>query len=109
MYRIKEIETNVIYDDVYTSIEEARQTINEYVADDGDERNITYVILDSDNEIAVSTIPELLEKHNLTMADIANTHSIPYRTVQHWNYGTRQCPTYLITLLDYYYKNESTH
>jgi orotate phosphoribosyltransferase-like protein len=40
MYRIKEIETNVIYDDVYTSIEEARQTINEYVADDGDERAI---------------------------------------------------------------------
>lgn len=46
MYKIKEIETNVTYDDIYASIEEAEEQIAEYVKDDGDERRITYVVIE---------------------------------------------------------------
>ena len=45
-YRIHEIETNVTYDDIYSTIEEAKQQIAAYKADDGDERNVTYRIIE---------------------------------------------------------------
>lgn len=44
-YRIHEIETNVIYDDIYSSIEEAKKQIAAYEADD-DDRSITYRIIE---------------------------------------------------------------
>ena len=47
-YKIHEIETAVTYDDIYNSIEEAEQQIAEYKADDGEERNITYVVIENE-------------------------------------------------------------
>lgn len=48
MYRIKELETNVTYDDLYTTPGEAEEQIYKYIEDDGEERKITYAIV---NEI----------------------------------------------------------
>lgn len=50
-FRIKQVETNVVYDDVYNTAEEAKETIEEYIADDGEERNIIYIIIDEDGEM----------------------------------------------------------
>ena len=46
MYKIHEVETNVTYDDSYTTIEEAEEIIKEYEADDGNERQVTYEIVE---------------------------------------------------------------
>lgn len=45
-YRIHEIETNVTYDDTYSTIEEAEQQIAVYESDDAEDRNITYRIIE---------------------------------------------------------------
>ena len=52
MYKIKELETNFIYDDIYISIDDAIQQISVYELDDvGSERvaNVTYAVIDCES------------------------------------------------------------
>lgn len=44
-YRIAEIETNVLYDDTYNSLEEADAVVERYKADDKGKRDATYLII----------------------------------------------------------------
>lgn len=48
-YRIKEVETNVIYDDVYIDLFDAVEVVKTYVKDDrlsDPPRDVTYIIVD---------------------------------------------------------------
>lgn len=42
----------------------------------------------------------------MTQTAFADYFGIPYRTVQDWNAGKRQCPEYLLDLMAYKLKNE---
>lgn len=49
-YKIHEVETNVTYDDIYSTVEEAETIIEQYQKDDGD-RDVTYNVIDDDGEV----------------------------------------------------------
>lgn len=50
MYKIKEIENNFIYDDIYKTEEEAEDQIKVYEEDDAEsERIVTYTIVELTN------------------------------------------------------------
>ncbi|MGN0553045.1 MAG: hypothetical protein ACI4I1_06650 [Oscillospiraceae bacterium] len=49
-FRIKEIENNFVYDDIYDTVEEAVKIIEEYIADDGESREVTYAVIDNCGE-----------------------------------------------------------
>lgn len=42
---------------------------------------------------------ELREKSEMNLTEFAAFFNIPYRTVQNWEYGNRECPAYLIELM----------
>lgn len=44
------------------------------------------------------TLPDLLARYHLTQVAFARYFSIPFRTVQNWYLGERQCPAYLLTM-----------
>lgn len=48
MYKIREVETNVTYDDLYETVADAEAQISEYEKDDGDERTVRYIVIDAD-------------------------------------------------------------
>ena len=52
------------------------------------------------------TYKELREKSGMNMRKFAQYFEIPYGTVQHWEYGERQCPEYLLKLMQYKLENE---
>ena len=45
-YQIKELETEIMYDDVYETKEQAQKVIAEYEKEDGEERKITYIVIE---------------------------------------------------------------
>ena len=49
---------------------------------------------------------ELIQATGMNNPQFANYFNIPVRTVQHWDKGTRSCPTYLLELMEYKLKNE---
>jgi DNA-binding transcriptional regulator YiaG len=52
------------------------------------------------------TINELRKAAGMTQTEFANYFGIPYRTVQKWDLGSRQCTDYLIRLMEYKLKHE---
>ncbi len=52
------------------------------------------------------TIKEMQEKSGMNIKQFSEYFKLNYRTVQHWEYGTRKCPEYLIELIEYKLKNE---
>lgn len=51
MKKIKELETNVTYDDLYNTIEEAEKQIAEYEKEDlVENREVTYIVVDDSQE-----------------------------------------------------------
>jgi DNA-binding transcriptional regulator YiaG len=52
------------------------------------------------------TINELRKAAGMTQTQFANYFGIPYRTVQKWDLGTRQCTDYLLRLIEYKLRNE---
>lgn len=46
------------------------------------------------------TIQMIKEKYNMTLKQISDRFDIPYRTVQNWNAGVRECPKYIIKMMD---------
>ena len=43
---------------------------------------------------------QLREKYGLTIKYISDRFNIPYRTVQNWAGGQRECPSYIIGMMD---------
>lgn len=52
---------------------------------------------------------ELRERSGMSVAELSKYFKIPYRTVQNWEYGQRECPKYLIELMAYKLGKEFTH
>ena len=51
-------------------------------------------------------IKELLQAAGMNTTQFAKYFDIPYRTVQSWVLGDRQCPEYLIALIQYKLEKE---
>ena len=52
------------------------------------------------------TFKELRIASGMTRQQFCDYFGIPYRTVQSWELGDRDCPTYLLDLMAYKLKNE---
>lgn len=46
------------------------------------------------------TIKELIKKYNYSIKGISERFGIPYRTVQNWSSGQRDCAEYIIKMMD---------
>ena len=53
------------------------------------------------------TFKDLREQSGMTRPQFAHYFGIPYRTVQSWELGDRQCPDYLLALMEYKLKKEN--
>ena len=53
------------------------------------------------------TFKELREKSGLSRSGFAKFFGIPYRTVQNWELGLRECPDYLLDLMQYKLEKEN--
>ncbi len=53
------------------------------------------------------TFKELREKSGMKLKQFADYFSIPYGTVQHWEYNKRSCPEYLLKLMQYKLQREN--
>lgn len=47
------------------------------------------------------TLKEIRQASGMNLTQFSEYFEIPYRTLQHWEYGTRQCPDYLLKLMQY--------
>lgn len=47
------------------------------------------------------TFKELREQSGMTRTQFAECFGIPYRTIQDWELGNRECKDYLIALMEY--------
>lgn len=47
------------------------------------------------------TISELRDRSGMNITEFSKYFEIPYRTVQSWLLGDRQCPEYLLKLMHY--------
>lgn len=52
-------------------------------------------------------IKELRTASVMSRQQFAEYFNIPYRTLQNWELGTRECPQYLLDLMEYKLKNEN--
>ena len=52
------------------------------------------------------TYKELRKESGMNQTEFARYFNIPRRTVQNWDLGVRECPSYLIELMDYKLKCE---
>jgi DNA-binding transcriptional regulator YiaG len=49
---------------------------------------------------------ELRLSSGMTLTEFSKYFGIPYKTLQHWEYGERKCPEYLLDLMAYKLENE---
>ena len=47
------------------------------------------------------TFKEIRQASGMNLTQFSEYFGIPYRTIQHWEQGTRQCPEYLLELIQY--------
>lgn len=52
------------------------------------------------------TVKELRELSGMGRAEFAEYFGLPYRTLQNWELGLRECPEYLVDLMRYKLHNE---
>lgn len=52
------------------------------------------------------TFKELRKQSGMNLTQFSNYFEIPYRTIQNWDAGIRQCPDYLLKLMQYKIENE---
>lgn len=52
------------------------------------------------------TIKELREITGLSKAEFGRRYNIPYRTIQNWENGQRECPIYVQELLEFKVKHD---
>lgn len=53
------------------------------------------------------TIQEMREKSGMSRPEFAEHFGIPYRSVQNWELGARECPDYLAALMEYKLEKEN--
>lgn len=46
-------------------------------------------------------IKEIRALTGLNLTEFSKKYHIPYRTLQHWDAGDRDCPTYVLELLEF--------
>ena len=51
-------------------------------------------------------IRDLQEQSGMSLADLSRYLNIPYRTIQHWAHETRECPAYVLELIEFKLKTE---
>lgn len=56
-------------------------------------------VVGAKSEKYAPTIHYIMTTYNLTRKDISNRFDIPYRTVQNWSLGIRNCPDYVINMI----------
>jgi DNA-binding transcriptional regulator YiaG len=49
---------------------------------------------------------EIRELSGMNLKQFSEYFNIPYRTVQNWDLGLRQCPEYVLELIQYKLNNE---
>lgn len=47
----------------------------------------------------MSKLKELRKQYGLTRAHVCDAFQIPYRTLQSWELGERQCPEYVVCMM----------
>ena len=52
------------------------------------------------------SVKDLIKAADMTQTEFSKYFGIPLRTVQNWCGGQRQCPDYLLALMDYKLKHE---
>lgn len=52
------------------------------------------------------TVKELRSKYGMTQREFAEYFGIPKRTIENWEGGKRQCPQYLLSLMEYKLEKE---
>lgn len=52
------------------------------------------------------TFKEIRQSSGMNLTEFSKYFEIPYRTVQNWENGVRQCPDYLLKLMWYKFNNE---
>jgi DNA-binding transcriptional regulator YiaG len=53
------------------------------------------------------TIKELRIQSGMNIKQFSEYFGIPYRTIQNWESGQRNCPEYLLSLIEYKLKKEN--
>lgn len=53
------------------------------------------------------TFKELRQQSGMNLKEFGAYFGIPYGTVQHWEYGARKCPPYLVELMEYRLRQEN--
>ena len=53
------------------------------------------------------TFKELRQQSGMNLTQFSQYFNIPYRTIQNWELGLRQCPEYLLDLMKYKLDRES--
>lgn len=51
-------------------------------------------------------IIKIREITGLSRTEFAKAYKIPYRTLQNWELGTRECPGYVLELLEFKVKSD---
>lgn len=46
------------------------------------------------------TVEKLMEIHRMNTRQLSDRFEIPYRTVQNWKLGLRECPEYIIKMMN---------
>lgn len=52
------------------------------------------------------TFKEIKERSGMNLKQFSDYFEIPYRTIQNWDAGIRQCPDYLLKLMLYKIEKE---
>lgn len=52
------------------------------------------------------TIKEMRAASGMTQQQFSNLLCIPKRSIENWEGGKRECPEYLLRLIEYYLKKE---
>ena len=55
----------------------------------------------------MSTFKDLRQQSGMNLKQFSNYFEIPYSTIQNWEGGHRQCPEYLLKLMQYKLENEN--
>ena len=58
------------------------------------------------DETYITTFKEIREQSGMNKTKFAEYFKIPYRTVQNWEAGIRECPPYLLELMKYKLEKE---
>jgi DNA-binding transcriptional regulator YiaG len=53
------------------------------------------------------TIKEMRTAAEMTQQQLSEELQIPKRSIENWEGGKRECPEYLLRLIEYYLRNEN--